>query len=181
MRGACKLRCKRKCLAVPCSRARWRCLKRDSNKTFRLLRVSLGVVFSFVSKMMSAAGFYLQSGRVPLLALPASDVSKANCCVWFRHTLKLFLAAPPFPRSLAAFASPTGTPCAERGFAALVCFGFGVWCWWLQVAACGGVVTLSPSSRHSSALFNAQVVSVWPLSCLWNCWFLTHRSKWDGI
>ena len=54
MRGAGKLRYKHRCLAVPCSHARGRCRGRDICSLVPLLLVSLGVVFSFVSKVMSA-------------------------------------------------------------------------------------------------------------------------------
>ena len=46
MRGACKLRCKRRCLAAPCSRGRERCRGGDIYSRVLLLLVSLGVVFS---------------------------------------------------------------------------------------------------------------------------------------
>lgn len=139
-----KHRCKRRCLAAPCSHARERCRGGDICSLAPLLLVILVVVFSFVSKVISAQGIEpCPSIFVPTSAFAASDF----CMLPLHYTLKLYLAAPPFPCSLAAFASPAGTPCAERGFAALFCFSFGVWCGWLQVAASGGVVFRAPLRR----------------------------------
>lgn len=56
MRGACKLRCKRRCLAAPYSHARGRYRGGDIRSQVSLLLVILVVVFSFVPKMMSADG-----------------------------------------------------------------------------------------------------------------------------
>lgn len=70
MREAGKTSCKRRYLAAPCSHVRERCRGRDSNTTFRLLLVILVVVYSYVSKVMSAEGLI----TLTIIAAPKRSV-----------------------------------------------------------------------------------------------------------
>ena len=65
---------------------------------------------------------------------------------WFRHTLKLFLATPPLPCSLAAFAIPASAAGAEA-FVAWVVLIFGGR---LQVTSSGCIHTVPPLRGEAS-------------------------------